>query len=139
MTDNKVVLEWMNGICEKAIEGKNNGDKSLMNRIASNAATRLYFDNVHGLHSVQENQFPAYYASQWKEITRLYEEYVRDETVSETVDKVAGLEARFDKLESMLTAFIESQQTPADEKPAKGKKKAEPVTEEADESAESEA
>ena len=145
MVDNKTVLEWINGVCETAVKEAHNGDRSLMNRIGSNPATKLYFDNVHGLHSVQEGQFPTYYSGQWKEITRLYEEYIHVEAVTEAVDKVDELASRFDKLESMITAFIESQKQPvaeAIEKPAKKGKKAEveAVTEtETDESAESEA
>lgn len=123
MVDNKTVLDWINSVCREAIKQAHDNDHALMNRLGSNPATKLYFDNVHGLHSVQESQFPAYYSGQWKEITRLYEEYMREQAVTESVDKVDKLEARFSRLESMITEFLEGQTAPESPKPPKQGKK----------------
>lgn len=119
------VLAWANEVCTQALTESRNGDTSLSNRLGANSAMQLFYNNAHLLKSVPATSFPAYYAPQWKEITRLYEEYMRDEQINQSVDKVSaledkvsGLDARFDKFEAMLTAFIESQK-PADEKPAK--------------------
>lgn len=112
MADNKAVLAWANEVCTQALTEARNGDASLVNRVGANSAMKLFFDNVHGLKSVIAEAFPAYYSVQWKEITRLYEEYIRDEQTHEVVDKVSALEAKFDSLQAMVTEFIESQKQP---------------------------
>ena len=118
MADVKEVLDWANSVCAQALTEARAGDVSLANRVGSNSAMKLFFDNVHGTGNVQANQFPAYYAPQWKEITRLYEHYIRDEQVNEAADKVSILEARFDKLEGMITQLLENAAQPAVETPA---------------------
>lgn len=145
MTDKKEVMAWADELAQQAFTEARGGDLSLLNRLGTNSAMKLYIDNVHGTKTVPAHSFPSYYAPQFKEITRLYEEYKRDEEVHEAVDKVAALEARFDKFEAMLTQLMEAQKPVTEEaKPAKKGKNADPVVEaveeaEADESAESEA
>lgn len=148
MTDNKEVMAWADELAKQAFTEARGGNTNLLNRLAANTAMKLYVDNVHGTKTVPANQFPAYYAPQWKEITHLYEEYKREETVTEAVDKVAALESKFDtfaaQITAQLAALLEAQKPVVEAvEPKKGKKaaKAEEVVEEAeaDESAESEA
>jgi hypothetical protein len=110
MTDVKDVLDWANSVCEQALTEAKTGNTALVNRIGANSAMKLFFDNVHGLKTVQATQFAAYYAPQFKEITRLYEEYILDEEVHQTVDKVAVLESKLDKLTELVMRFVENQQ-----------------------------
>ncbi len=146
MADNKEVMDWVKELGKQAFAEARSGNLSMLNRLGANSSLKLFLDNVVGTGNVVAESFPAFYPSQWKEITRLHEEYQQQIKVTEAVDKMASLEARFEKLESTLIAFIESQK-PApvvDEKTAKPKKGAkaevvEAVTEEADENAESEA
>jgi hypothetical protein len=120
MTDVKDVLDWANSVCEQALTEAKTGNTALANRIGANSAMKLFFDNVHGLKTVQANQFAAYYAPQFKEITRLYEEYILDEEVHQTVDKVAVLESKLDKLTELVMRFVENQQEqPAADAPTK--------------------
>lgn len=121
------VLAWADELCVQALTEARGGNASMLNRLGTNSAMKLYFDNVHGLHSVARDAFPHYYAPQFKEITRLFEQYQHDEQQQESIAKIDTLEAKIGKLEEMLTAFIESQQAPAPEaekpaKSAKGKK-----------------
>ncbi|HLU09909.1 MAG TPA: hypothetical protein VK003_09605 [Oceanobacillus sp.] len=120
MTDVKDVLDWANSVCEQALTEAKTGNTALVNRIGANSAMKLFFDNVHGLKTVQATQFAAYYAPQFKEITRLYEEYILDEEVHQTVDKVAVLESKLDKLTELVMRFVENQQEqPAADAPTK--------------------
>lgn len=112
MADIKTVLAWADELCTQALTEARGGDTSLVNRLGANSAFKLYFDNVHGLKTVAGSNFPAYYAPQFKEITRLYEEYTRDEKVAETVDKVATIESKLDNLAAMVQQLVESQQKP---------------------------
>lgn len=137
MVDNKAVMDWANSLCTQAITEARNGSAALANRLGANSSLGKFFNMVHGQGTVKAHDFPAYYMGDWKEITRLYEAYLADEEKAETLNKVSTLEARFDKLESMLTAFIESQQKPtaevADEEapPAKSKGSKKPAKTEA--------
>lgn len=145
MTDQKEVMAWVLELGQQAFNEARSGDAGLLNRLGANPAMQLFVNNVIGTKTVPAHQFPSYYAPQFKEITRLYEEYKREETVTEAVDKVSALEAKFDALSAQLTAFMEAQAKPVVEavEPKKGKKaaKVEEVVEETetDESAESEA
>ncbi len=114
MVDNKEVMDWANSLCTQALTEARDGSTALANRIGANASLGKFFTLVHGQGSVKAHDFPAFYIADWKEIKRLYEAYLADEEKAETLNKVSTLEARFDKLESMLTAFIESQQKPAE-------------------------
>jgi hypothetical protein len=132
MEDNMTILSWAQGVCEAADEAHVNGDDSLQAQIGRNPSFKLYFENVHKLHNIQIAQFPQYFPSQFKELTRLHEAYVTELKVTEAVVKTDTLEARFEKLEAAVMAFIESQKPVVTEevKPAKktGKKPA-PVVE----------
>lgn len=129
MADVKEVLEWAESLCNLAMTEARGGDASLANRVGSNSALKLFMDNVIGLKSVSAANFPAYYSVQWKEITRLYEQYLRDEEAAQTVDKVAALESKFDTLTEMVQKLLDAQQAPVAEavEPKKGKKTAETV------------
>lgn len=118
MESNQVIQDWALNICEAAYEAKNAGDTTLMTKIGSNAALRLFFDNVYGTHSIQASRFPVQFPSQWKEISDMRESYIRENKVTESIDKVDELGKKFEKLETMLTTFIESQKT-APKKPKK--------------------
>lgn len=109
MVDNKEVMDWASSLCKQALTESRGGNPSLANKIGANASLGKFFNMVHGQGAVKAHDFPAYYMGDWKEITRLYEAYLADEEKAETLNKVSTLEARFDKLESMLTTFIESQ------------------------------
>lgn len=132
MADNKTILEWANSVCQTALTEARGGDTGLVNRIGANSAMQTFFNNVHGLKSVQDTSFPAYYPVQWKEITRLYEEYVRDEQVAESVSKIDALEAGFAELKAMVQQLVEAQ-TAAPKKGAKKLAEAEAETETTDE------
>lgn len=128
MADNKAVLAWANELCQLALTEARGGDTTLANRLGSNGGMKLFFDNVHGTRQVSDTSFAAFYPNQWKEITRLYEEYLRDEAQNETVDKVSAIEGKLNSLEALVREFIESQQLV--EKPArKASKKTDPVVE----------
>lgn len=122
MVDNKEVMDWASSLCTQALTEARDGNAGLANRVGANASLGKFFTLVHGTGAVKAHDFPAYYIADWKEIKRLYEAYLADEEKTETLNKVNTLESRFDKLESMLTAFIESQQKPADEPAAPAKK-----------------
>lgn len=126
MVDNKEVMDWANSLCTQALAEARDGNAALANRVGANVSLGKFFNMVHGQGAVKAHDFPAYYIADWKEITRLYEAYLADEEKAETLNKVSTLEARFDKLESMLTAFIESQKPAAEveaEEPAPAKSK----------------
>lgn len=135
MTDNKVVMQWAQELGKQAFTEARTGNLNTLNRLSSNPALKLFLDNVVGTGNVKAEQFAAYYPNQWSEIVRVYEEVQKAENVSAAVDKVATLETKIDKLESMLSAFIESQKPAAVEsteepKPAKrGKQSAKEVVE----------
>lgn len=146
MADNKEIMAWVTELGQQAFTEARQGDAAMLNRLGTNPALKLFIDNVLGTKATPAHQFPSYYASQWREIARVYEEYKRDEQVTEAVDKVSVLEAKFDALSALLTTFMESQVKPVVEavepvKKGKNAAKAEkPVEEtETDESAESEA
>lgn len=113
MADVKEVLAWAKGVGEQALTEARAGDPTLANKLGGNSAMKLFFDNVVATKNVQENQFPAYYPIQWKEIKHLYEAYIRDEEVSQTVGKVSVLEGKIDKLEAMITKLLENAEQPA--------------------------
>lgn len=147
MAENKEVMAWVKELGQQAFTEARGGNVAMLNRLGVNSSLKLFLDNVIGTGNVVAESFPAFYPVQWCEIVRLHEEYLLQSKVVENVDKVATLESRFDKLESMIAEFIEAQKKPvveAVEKPAKKGKKAEveAVAEtetETDESAESEA
>lgn len=109
--DVKTVLDWANSLCAQAFTEARGGDRNLLNRIGSNAAMKLFLDNVHGLKSVQDTQFAAYYPAQWKEITRLHEAYLRDEQLSDAAGRLSAVEAGLDELRSMIGQLLESNQS----------------------------
>lgn len=128
MTEIKDVMAWADAVCEQAITEGRAGNPTLANKIATNAALRFYFDNTeHGLNSVEKNKFPYYRPVEWAEIVRLYEAYIQDQKIAESVDKVDALEnkvdAGFAKLEQMIAQFVESQKPVEVEKPTKPAKK----------------
>jgi hypothetical protein len=134
MADNKVIMEWALELGNQAFTEARGGDVSLLNRLGRNPGLKLFLDNVVGTKNVKTDQFMAYYPREWKEISRLYEEYAQAEQVTEAVDKVATLETKFDTLLEMvqaLSAKMDAQQPAAvvesvEEKtaPKKGKKPA---------------
>ncbi len=108
MTDVKLVLEWLDSLCGVALAEARGGNTALVNQLGNNSAVRYYFNNVYTTKTVSREQFAAYYPSQWKEAERLYEEYMRDEQINQSVDRVDALEARFDKLEGMIAQLLEN-------------------------------
>ena len=124
MEPNMTILEWAESVCETADKAHLDGDNSLQAQIGRNPAFKVFFENVHKLHNIQIAQFPQYFPNQFKELTRLREDYLKDVRISESVARTDTLEARFEKLETALMSFIESQK-----QPAKGKGKQKPVAE----------
>lgn len=146
--DNKTALERTIALCEQATNEKNAGNPSLLKRIGGNGGLQTFYANAFSIHSVQYSQFSKQFPSQWAEIVGFWEAVDKEEEIAEAAAaKVDSIESRLEKLETLLTSFIESQKPApvADEKPAKkASKKAakadEPVTEETIEAdAESEA
>lgn len=140
MADNREVLAWVKELGQQAFAEARTGNAVMLNRLGVNSSLKLFLDNVIGTGNVVAESFPAFYPAQWQEITRLYEEYKRDEKVAESVDKVAAIEVKLDTLAEQFKQFLESQKQPAEpaKKPAK-KAKADETESEANESAESEA
>lgn len=136
MTEIKDVREWADSVCNQAITEGRAGNPILANKIATNAALKFYFDNVHGLHSMSADSFPYYKQAEWAEITRLYEAYIQDQRIAESVDKVDALETKVDagfaKLEQMIAQFVESQKPAEEVKPAKPAKKGKKAEKEAE-------
>lgn len=139
MTTNEVVLGWVVALCEQAEKERAEGNVALTNKIGGNGGLNTFYANAFKIHSVQYSYFPTQFPAQWKEITGLYEAYQQEQLAEAAqTSKVDGIEERLGKLETLLTAFIESQKPApaADEKPAskkagKAAKKAD-VTEEAE-------
>jgi hypothetical protein len=129
MADIKEVLDWADSLCKHALTEARNGDTSVVNRLASNTAMKIYFDNVYGLGVVKAHDFPFQYASRFKEINGLYEDYQRELATEEAVGKVSTLEAKLDNLAALVQQLVEAQQKPAEPvvteevKPAKNGKK----------------
>lgn len=141
MTDNQVVLDWTIALCEQAVKEKNEGNVALLNKIGGNGALQTFFANAFSIHSVQYSQFSKQFPTQWKEIVGLHEAYEKEQLAeAEQSNRMDTIEAKIGSLETMLKDFIESQKPvePA-KKPAKKGKVEEPVTEDTDESTESEA
>lgn len=141
MADVKEVLNWANEVCTQALTEARGGNPTLANRIGANSSLKLFFDNVHGIRNVVDSSFPAFYPAQWGEITRLYEGYLQDQEIVQTVDKVAALESKFDagfnELKAMIAELTEAQKPAKKSKAAKVEVETEVETTEAD--AESEA
>jgi hypothetical protein len=134
MADIKEVLDWADSLCKHALTEARNGNTAVVNRLGSNTAMKIYFDNVHGTGVIKSHDFPFQYASRFKEISGLYEDYQRELATVEAVDKVATLESKLDNLAAMVQQLVEAQQKPAEvvapavteevEAPKKGKKPA---------------
>ena len=146
--DTNSALQRTIALCEQAVNEKNAGNPSLLKRIGSNSGLQVFFSNAFSTHSVQYSQFNKQFPTYWAEIVGFWEAYDREQEIAEAAaEKVDSIESRLEKLETLLTSFIESQKPApvADEKPAKkaAKKAAkveEDVTEEtAEADAESEA
>lgn len=138
MADIKTILAWADDVCATALTEARSGDTALVNRIGANSALKLYFDNVHGLKSVKADAFAAYYPGQFKEITRLYEDYQREQAAAAATDKVSALEESLAELKKLVTAQAEALKALAEAKaPPASKKKPAPAVEADD--AESEA
>jgi len=104
MANTKDVVAWADEVCVQAITEARAGDTGLVNRIAANSSLKLYFDNVHGTKAVPSTSFPAYYAGHFKEITRLYEEYQREEAATATLGEVNTLKESLDALKILVDA-----------------------------------
>jgi hypothetical protein len=136
MADIKEVLDWADSLCKHALTEARGGNTSVVNRLGANTAMKIYFDNVHGTGVIKSHDFPFQYASRFKEISGLYEDYQRELATVEAVDKVATLESKLDNLAAMVQQLVEAQQKPAEvvepvvseevEAPKKGKKPAKP-------------
>ncbi len=124
MADIKAIQAWADEVCSTALTEARSGDTSLVNRIGANSAMKLYFDNVHGIKAVKPDAFPAYYPAQWKEITRLYEEYQREQATDAAADKVSALEESLAELRKLVETQAEQLKTLAESKPADKKKPA---------------
>jgi hypothetical protein len=134
MADIKEVLDWADSLCKHALTEARNGNTAVVNRLGANTAMKIYFDNVHGTGVIKSHDFPFQYASRFKEISGLYEDYQRELATVEAVDKVATLESKLDNLAAMVQQLVEAQQKPAEvvepvvteevEAPKKGKKPA---------------
>jgi hypothetical protein len=134
MADIKEVLDWADSLCKHALTEARGGNTSVVNRLGANTAMKIYFDNVHGTGVIKSHDFPFQYASRFKEISGLYEDYQRELATVEAVDKVATLESKLDNLAAMVQQLVEAQQKPAEvvepvvseevEAPKKGKKPA---------------
>lgn len=132
MADIKVVLDWANSLCNQALTEAREGNTAFVNRVMANTALKLYFDNVHGTKTVKEHDFPFYYASQFKEITRLYESYIHEEKTAATIERVDSIESKLDNLAALVQQLVEAQKpavvepvvTEEVEAPKKGKKPA---------------
>lgn len=112
MADIKVVLDWADSLCKHALSEARGGNTAVVNRLAANTAMKIYFDNVHGTGMVKAHDFPFQYASRFKEIDGLYEDYQRELVKEEAVDKVATLESKLDALQAMVQQLVEAQQKP---------------------------
>lgn len=135
MADIKEVLDWADSLCKHALTEARGGNTAVVNRLAASTAMKIYFDNVHGTGMVKSHDFPFQYASRFKEINGLYEDYQRELVKEEAVDKVATLESKLDALQAMVQQLVEAQK-PAEvavvtpvvteevEAPKKGKKAA---------------
>lgn len=112
MADIKEVLDWADSLCKHALTEARNGDTSVVNRICSNTAMKVYFDNVHGIGAVKSHDFPFHFASRFKEINGLYEDYQGELAKEEAIGKVATLESKLDNLAAMVQQLVEAQQKP---------------------------
>lgn len=118
MAEVKEVLEWVESLCTLAMTEARGGDTALINRVGSNSALQTFMNNVIGTKSVTAANFPKYYMAQWAEITRLYEQYQKDEAVNDVVDKVTAIEGKLDSLATAVQALVEAQ-TAAKKQPKK--------------------
>ena len=109
MADIKVVLDWANSLCNRALTEARGGNTAFVNRVMANTSLKYYFDNVHNLKTVKEHDFPFYNAKQYKEIERLYESYIQEEKTAATVDRMETLESKFDALTAMVQQLVEAQ------------------------------
>jgi hypothetical protein len=133
MADIKEVLDWADSLCKHALSEARGGNTAVVNRLGANTAMKIYFDNVHGLGTVKAHDFPFQYASRFKEINGLYEDYQRELATEEAVSKVATIESKLDNLAALVQQLVEAQK-PAEvvapvvteevEAPKKGKKTA---------------
>lgn len=145
MTDNKVVLEWALELGKQAFTEARGGNTAMLNKLGANPGLKMFLDNVVGTSTVKAHEFASYYPGKWSEVVGLYEDVQKAEAMSQTVDKVATLESKIDKLESMLAEFIQSQKPAIVEEaeeveaPKKGKKPAKTEVVETDAVEESEA
>jgi hypothetical protein len=114
MADIKEVLDWADSLCKHALTEARNGNTAVVNRLGANTAMKIYFDNVHGTGVIKSHDFPFQYASRFKEISGLYEDYQRELATVEAVDKVATLESKLDNLAAMVQQLVEAQQKPAE-------------------------
>lgn len=138
MAEIKDVMAWADAICSQALVESRNGNTNLANKIGSNSAFQMYFNNVHGLRNVVNTSFPKFYPNQWQEIEQLYLNYQQQQQTVEAVNKIDTLDARFDKLEKMVEQLIEAQNPAASVKPPKKGKKVDPEPTPEDETEEGE-
>lgn len=133
MADIKEVLDWADSLCKHALSEARNGNTAVVHRLAANTAMKVYFDNVHGTGTVKAHDFPFQYASRFKEISGLYEDYQRELATEEAVSKVTTIESKLDNLAALVQQLVEAQQktavtepvvTEEVEAPKKGKKPA---------------
>lgn len=132
MADIKEVLDWADSLCKHALSEARSGNTAVVNRLGANTAMKIYFDNVHGTGTVKAHDFPFQYASRFKEISGLYEDYQRELATEEAVSKVATIESKLDNLAALVQQLVEAQKptvvepvvTEEVEAPKKGKKTA---------------
>lgn len=132
MADIKEVLDWADSLCKHALSEARGGNTAVVNRLGANTAMKIYFDNVHGTGTVKAHDFPFQYASRFKEISGLYEDYQRELATDEAVSKVATIESKLDNLAALVQQLVEAQKpavvepvvTEEVEAPKKGKKTA---------------
>ncbi len=135
MHETKILIEWLDAVCEEARDSAKAGDLSKANALAHSGVLKYYFNNVYMLPNMSRATFGAV-STYMEQVDALY---VADLKAQETVRKMLESEAarvadgeRITKLEEAvlkLTAALEAQKPV---KPAK-KPKTEPEAEETDE------
>lgn len=103
--DEQPVLDWLDSLCEQADAHRREGDLSFLNRIASNAGIKHYFDNVHALRSVPAGQWRLWYPSQYGAASMAYQAAQQAERDGQ---RMTALEQKFDRLQETLDRYLAS-------------------------------
>jgi hypothetical protein len=104
MHEAHTTLDWLDSLCDHALDEARQGNTAPANRLGSHPALAHYFNNVHRLRSITATDWAAQYPALLREAERLR---TQDQSAQGMAVRLASLEAKLAKLAAQLSALVE--------------------------------